>query len=62
MQDGTSLTQAQHVGKSFAIKNILLVNRVEIEVSNDTVWAFEFCLTQLIVIKWWPFNESKKDL
>ena len=37
MQDGTSLTQAQHLGQSFAIKNILLVNRVEIDVSNDTV-------------------------
>ena len=37
MQDWTSLTQAQHLGQSFAIKNILLVNRVEIEVSNDTV-------------------------
>ena len=36
MQDWTSLTQAQHLGQSFAIKNILLVNRVEIEVSNDT--------------------------
>ena len=31
-----TLTQAQHLGQSFAIKNILLVNRVEIEVSNDT--------------------------
>ena len=36
MQDWTSLTQAQHIGQSFAIKNILLVIRVEIEVSNDT--------------------------
>ena len=35
MQDWTSLTQTQHLGQSFAIKNILLVNRVEIEVSND---------------------------
>ena len=36
MQDWTSLSQAKHLGQSFAIKNILLVNRVEIEVSNDT--------------------------
>ena len=36
MQDWTSLTQAQLLGQSFAIKNILLVNRIEIEVSNDT--------------------------
>ena len=36
MQDWTSLTQAQHLGQSFAIKNILSVNRVEMEVSNDT--------------------------
>ena len=36
MQDWTSLTQAQHLGQFFAIKNILLVNRVKIEVSNDT--------------------------
>ena len=36
MQDWTSLTQAQNLGQSFAIKNILLFNRVEIEVSNDT--------------------------
>ena len=36
MQDWTSLTQAQHLDQSFAIKNILLVNRVEIGVSNDT--------------------------
>ena len=35
MQDWTSRTQAQHLGQSFAIKNILLVNRVEIEVSTD---------------------------
>ena len=52
MQDWTSLYQAQNLGQSFAIKNILLVNRVEIEVSNDTACALEFCLTQLIVIKW----------
>ena len=37
MQDWTSLTQAQHLGQSFAFKNILLVNGVEIEVFNDTV-------------------------
>ena len=36
MQDWTSLTQAQHLVQSVAIKNILLVNRVAIEVSNDT--------------------------
>ena len=36
MQDWTSLTQAQQLGQSFAIKNILLVNRVEIEVINNT--------------------------
>ena len=36
MQDWTSLTQAQHLGQPFAIKNILLVSRVEIEVINDT--------------------------
>ena len=36
MQDWTSLTQAQHLGQSFEIKNILLVNRVKIEVPNDT--------------------------
>ena len=30
------MTQVQHIGQSFAIKNILLVNRVEIEVPNDT--------------------------
>ena len=34
-------TQAQHLGQSFAIKNILLVNRVEIEVINDTAWALK---------------------
>ena len=51
MQDWTSLTQAQRLGQSFAIKSILLVNRVAIEVSNDTAWALEFCLTQLILIK-----------
>ena len=62
MQDWTSLTQAQHLGQSFAIKNILLLNRVKIEVSNDTACALEFCLTQLIVIKWGPFNESKKGV
>ena len=28
--------QAQHLAQSFAIKNILLVNRVKIEVLNDT--------------------------
>ena len=37
MQDWTSLTQAQHLGQSFAIKNILLVNRVKMKVLNDTV-------------------------
>ena len=37
MQDWTTLTQAQHLGQSFAIKNILLVNRGKIKVSNDTV-------------------------
>ena len=37
MQDCTSLTQAQHLDQSFAIKNILLVNRVEIEIINDTI-------------------------
>ena len=36
VQDWTSLTQAQHLGQSFGTKNILLVNRVEIEVLNDT--------------------------
>ena len=36
MQNWTSVTRAQHLGQSFAIKNILLVNRVEIEVSKDT--------------------------
>ena len=36
MQDWTSLTQAQHLGQSFAIKNILLVFRFKIEVLNDT--------------------------
>ena len=36
MQNWTSLTQAQHVGQFLAIKNIMLVNRVDIEVSNDT--------------------------
>ena len=36
MHDWTSLTEAQHLVQSFAIKNILLVNRVKIEVSNDT--------------------------
>ena len=37
MQDWASLTQAQHLGQSFVIKNILLVNRVKTKVSNDTV-------------------------
>ena len=36
MQDWTSLVQPQHLGQSFAINNILLVNRVETEVINDT--------------------------
>ena len=36
MQDWTSLTQAQHPDQYFSIKNIPLVNRVEIEVINDT--------------------------
>ena len=36
MKDWTSLTQAQHLGQSFSIKNILLINRVKIEVINDT--------------------------
>ena len=36
MQDWTSLIQAQHLGQSSAIFNIQLVNRVKIEVSNDT--------------------------
>ena len=39
MQDWTSLTQAQYHGQSFAFKNILLVNRVEIEILNDTALA-----------------------
>ena len=50
MQDWSSLTQAQLLGQSFAIKNILLVNRVEMEAMNDTARALKFCLTQLIVI------------
>ena len=36
MQDWTSLTKTLYLGQSFAIKNILSVNAVEIEVSNDT--------------------------
>ena len=36
MQDWTSLTQAQHLGQSFAIINILLVNRGKTEVINGT--------------------------
>ena len=39
MQDWTSLTQAQHLGQSFAIRTILLINRVKIEVINDTARA-----------------------
>ena len=35
MQDWTSLTRAQQIGQSFAIKNILFINRVKIEVIND---------------------------
>ena len=36
MKDWTSLTQAQHLGQSFSIKNIPLVNTVKTEVINDT--------------------------
>ena len=35
MQDWTNPTQVQYLGQPFAIKNILLVNRVKIEVIND---------------------------
>ena len=39
MQDWTNLTQAQQLGQSSAIENILLVNRVEIEIVSDTARA-----------------------
>ena len=62
MQDWTSLTQAQHPDQYFSIKNIPLVNRVEIEVINDTAWALWIFPYPIDHNQWWPFDESKKDL
>ena len=62
MQDWPSLTQSQHPGQSFAIKNILLGNRVEIVVLNDTAWGLWILPYPIDRSQWWPFDESKKDL
>ena len=62
MQDWTNLTQAQQLGQSSAIENILLVNRVEIEIVSDTARALWILPYPIDRNQWWPLDESKKNL